>query len=168
MVFHGTRRTTAFNAAEWTIHQVLSSHFIICDVLSTHALLIQRLEDNCLRNVLSLFKPQRRIYHAYFEAPNPQRFVLRDRRVLGSHSSIETESFIDLNDAHDPTSSRHNSCDTHLNNKFLSRSISNKSLSRSISSKLLSRSISNKSFGRSISYFPTLSARIPNIFSIKY
>ncbi len=101
MVFHGTRRTIAFNAAEWKIHQVLSSHFIICDVLSTHALLIQRLEDNCLTNVLPPSKPQRRIYHAYFEAPNPQCFVLRDRRVLGSHSSIETESFIDLNDAHE-------------------------------------------------------------------
>lgn len=75
---------------------------------------------------------------------------------------------------HDFTLSQHNSCDLHLNNKFLSwmisnkllsRLISNKFLSQSISSKLLSQLISNKSFNQSISYFSTLSAWISNLFS---
>ena len=75
---------------------------------------------------------------------------------------------------HDFTLSQHNSCDLHLNNKFLSwmisnkllsQLISNKFLSQSISSKLLSQLISNKSFNQSISYFSTLSAWISNLFS---
>ncbi len=75
---------------------------------------------------------------------------------------------------HDSILSQHNSCDLHLNNKFLSRMISNKSLSQSISNKflsqlisnkLLSQSISNKLFNQSISYFSMLSAWISNFFS---